>query len=218
METRIVSRGPKELDELSEAVLERAADLIFARGLRAVTTADVASAVGVSKKTLYRLFATKEDLMLAVVRREMAAVARKLDEVTCGDGGDFLAEMREFMAVLVRQVVRVSKVIASDVRRMPHLWTEIDRLRQEVIFSRLERLITRMIAEGIVRPDIDPRVIVSLHTVLVQNLVTPEQIYRLEISPIVMFETVIRIVYGGILTERGRRGMARELKTGKGKT
>jgi hypothetical protein len=124
--------------------------------------------------------------------------------------------MREFLRALAGQMARVSKVLASDVRRMPALWRAIDRLRQDLLLGRLGRLLERMVADGIVRDDIDRRLIMELHVVLIQNLVTPHQIFRLEMSPVAMLEGVVKIVYGGILTGRGRRGMARELAEEKG--
>jgi AcrR family transcriptional regulator len=214
METIRVSddAAPSLLDSL----LARAADLFFDRGFGSVTTADVASAAGVSKKTLYRLFPTKEALLLAAVRREMAEFSARLDGIVSSPGASPLAVMREFLRALAGQMARVGNVLASDVRRLPAVWQAIDRLRQEVVLGRLDRLLERMVADGIVRGDIDRRLIMELHVVLIQYLVTPHQIFRLEMAPVAMLEGVIKIVYGGILTGRGRRGLARELVQGKG--
>ncbi len=203
-------------DSLPDALLARAADLFFDRGFADVTTADVASAAGISKKTLYRLFPTKEALLLAAVRREMQAFSRRLDAIISSPGTGPLAVMREFLRALAGQMARVGKVLAGDVRRLPALWQAIDRLRQDVLLGRLGRLLERMVADGIVRDDLDRRLILELHVVLIQNLVTPHQIFRLEMSPVSMLEAVVKIVYGGILTGRGRRGMMRELAEGKG--
>lgn len=214
METKPVSKGVVS-SKLAGAILATAADLFFEMGFSSVTTAEVASAAGVSKKTLYRLFPTKEALLLAVVRREMDAFGRRLDETTALPGASLMSVMREFVRVMAGQIARVGKVLASDVRRMPGLWEEVNLLRQQVVLRRLDRLLERMVSDGVVRNDIDRRLIMELHVVLIQNLVTPDQIFRLEVSPLAMYEAVMKIVYGGILTERGRRGMARELAKGK---
>ncbi len=222
METRRVSKVSRPSvvrpGSLPDALLARAADLFFDRGFASVTTADVASAAGISKKTLYRLFPTKEALLLAAVRREMEAFSARLDGIISSPGAGPLAVMREFLRALAGQMARVGKVLASDVRRLPALWQTIDRLRQDVLVGRLGRLLERMVADGIVRDDIDRRLITELHFVLIQNLITPQQIFRLEMSPVSMLEGVVKIVYGGILTGRGRRGMARELAQGKEST
>jgi len=199
-----------------EAVLEEAAALFFERGFTPVTTAEVSRAAGVSKKTLYRLLPSKEALLLAVVRREMGAFARRLDAIASapGEAADLVAARREFMRVLAAQLARVGRVLGADLRRAPRLWEQIDRLRREVVLARLDGLLARGRDAGVVRDDIDPALVRELHLVLIQSLVTPEQIFKLEMSPLALYEGVIRIVYGGILTARGRRGLARGLGKG----
>ena len=219
METKRVSDSdttPEHLSALSDFILARAADLFFDRGFASVTTADIASGVGVSKKTLYRLFPTKEALLIAAVTREMGVFGRKLDAITGAADASMLSVLREFVRSLAGQIARVGRLLTNDVRRVPGLWETLDRLRQDVILGRLDRLLERMIADGVVRDDIDRRLLMEVHVALIQNLVPPAQIFRLDISPLAMYEAVIKIVYGGILTERGRRGMARELANRKG--
>jgi hypothetical protein len=120
--------------------------------------------------------------------------------------------MRGFLRTVARQVARAGRVISADLRRVPGLWEEIDRIRREVILVRFDALLSRAIAEGLVRDDLDPRLIRELHVVLIQNLLTPDQAFQLEIPPLTLYESVIRMVYGGILTARGRRAMRRELE------
>jgi AcrR family transcriptional regulator len=195
----------------SDAILARAADLFFERGFASVTTADVATAAGVSKKTLYRLFSTKEELLVAAAAAEMDAFGRRLDAITDEPGAGLTAVLPAFVRALAAQIARVGRILAGDVRRLPNVWNAIDRLRQDVIFGRLERLIGRMIDGGIVRPDVDRRLIMEMHVMLIQHLVTPAQVFRLEVSPLELYESVLKMFYGGILTGRGRRAMAREI-------
>src|ERR1700739_2180801 len=52
-----------------ERILSAAYDLFSRRGIRAVGTDEVIERAGVAKATLYRHFATKNDLVLAVLER-----------------------------------------------------------------------------------------------------------------------------------------------------
>jgi AcrR family transcriptional regulator len=217
METIVVSQGSGGREAPAAAavvdrILGAAAELFFQRGFVPVTTEEVSRAAGVSKKTLYRFFPAKEALLLEAVRREMELFARRLDDVAGQPGVNFVAVMRGFLRTVARQVARVGRVISADLRRVPGLWEEIDRIRREVILVRFDALLSRAIAEGLVRDDLDPRLIRELHVVLIQNLLTPDQAFQLEIPPLALYESVIRMVYGGILTPRGRRAMRRELE------
>ncbi|GAA4218670.1 TetR/AcrR family transcriptional regulator [Actinocatenispora rupis] len=62
-----------------QAISDAAMDLFLARGFRQVSVADIAAAAEVSKPTLFKYFATKEDLLLDRIadhREETARVVR----------------------------------------------------------------------------------------------------------------------------------------------
>jgi AcrR family transcriptional regulator len=66
-------------DEVSKEYEKIALDLFATRGFRNVTVADIADAAGVTPRTIFRYFPTKEDLLLALPRRatkvQLAALA-----------------------------------------------------------------------------------------------------------------------------------------------
>ncbi|BBZ38916.1 TetR/AcrR family transcriptional regulator [Mycobacterium conspicuum] len=63
-----------------ERILTAAYDLFSRRGIRAVGTDEVIERAGVAKATLYRHFATKNDLVLAVLQRHEQLWTRGLVE------------------------------------------------------------------------------------------------------------------------------------------
>src|SRR3954469_25174634 len=56
-------------EDRREAVLQAAMPVIAARGIHASSTAEIAKQAGISHAYLFRLFATKSDLAIAVVER-----------------------------------------------------------------------------------------------------------------------------------------------------
>ena len=89
--TPVQHRVPKE--ERRRQIIESAATLFSRRGFRGTTTREVAQAVGVSEATVFKHFATKQDLYTAII--EVKAQTRQvLDVVTP------LAEARDDAALL----------------------------------------------------------------------------------------------------------------------
>jgi AcrR family transcriptional regulator len=84
-------RIPK--DERRRQIIESAATLFSRRGFRGTTTLEVAHAVGVSEATVFKHFATKEDLYTAIIEAK-AQTRQVLDAVTP------LAEARDDAALL----------------------------------------------------------------------------------------------------------------------
>lgn len=62
-------------------ILRAAADLFRERGYRASTLDDIASALGMSKASLYTYFRAKEEMLASISRETMEAYTRQLDLV-----------------------------------------------------------------------------------------------------------------------------------------
>jgi AcrR family transcriptional regulator len=91
-----VSEGWDRRRRLLLSRYERVALRLFAdRGFRSVTVEDVAAAAGVSARTLFRYFPTKEDFLLGFPRRGVAAVVERIRGLEpCDAPLDALWELR----------------------------------------------------------------------------------------------------------------------------
>lgn len=131
-------------------LLEAAATLFRERGLD-VSVAEIAEAAGVGRGTLFRNFASKEDLIAAIVAEKMAEASTRgrelLDQSMTGGEALF-----EFLTEMVgRQQVDRSLFEALD-----DTWLGREEIRQgqaEVI-GVIDQLLRRAQQEGSVRPDI----------------------------------------------------------------
>ncbi len=82
----------------NEAVLDAAAACYLATGVTKTTAADIARAAGISRATLYRRFGSHEQIFLAVLERESAAIAAAAEEQLAGftDPAEWLVESMIF--------------------------------------------------------------------------------------------------------------------------
>lgn len=67
----LVGAGPTALDEVSNAVLDAAAALYATHGVRRVSVDDIAEASGVGRTTIYRRFDGRQQILEAVLGREV---------------------------------------------------------------------------------------------------------------------------------------------------
>lgn len=96
--------------ERERLVLDRAAELFYARGIRAVGMDELIADLGLAKMTVYRLFPTKDALVDAYLRRLErqilaaidADVARHVDGPGGGSAGALLAVLDAVEADLAR--------------------------------------------------------------------------------------------------------------------
>src|SRR5690242_10984591 len=92
MEARKAETPPRE------RILSAARELFYARGIRAVSVDDVAAAAATNKMTLYRHFASKDQLVAEYLRLLAQSVEAVWDEVAKKYPGDALAQLNALIA------------------------------------------------------------------------------------------------------------------------
>ncbi|MCV7443792.1 TetR/AcrR family transcriptional regulator [Mycobacterium paraense] len=70
--------------DLADRILDAAQRLVFRAGARRLSLSDVAARAGVSRPTLYRYFASKEELIDALGKRERRRFNAALDQAMSG--------------------------------------------------------------------------------------------------------------------------------------
>jgi AcrR family transcriptional regulator len=130
-------------------LLESAQALFRERGLD-VSVGDIAAAAGVGRGTLFRNFASKEDLIAAIVAERMNEAAVRGEELLkAADPGDALFE---FLAEMVgRQQLDRALFQALD---ETWLCKDVIRPAHAAVFDVLDRLLKRAQTAGTVRTDV----------------------------------------------------------------
>lgn len=88
-----------------DRVLKTAADLFYREGVRAVGVDLIVERSGVAKTSLYRHFATKDDLIAAFVENEDQEYWNKWDEIASRHRDDARAELELQLAGIARHIV-----------------------------------------------------------------------------------------------------------------
>ncbi len=201
-----------ELEKLSERqtrILDRAEELFFRKGFRRVTADEIAEALGISKKTLYKDFSGKSELVRAVVRRKLThlkeiltlhlAEANAAQSTGSQETSGEMAPLMEHFRILAREMRSLGSEFLSDVMKYDsELWDEVNAFRREYIYTRLQSQIEDGQAAGTIRRDVFSHVATTMLITLAENLLTPEMVVALDMTPSAMLEQIGSIVIRGI--------------------
>ena len=154
------SAGRPRNPDADEAILTATLDLLAAHGYAGISTDRIAAAAGVSKATIYRRWASKDDLLVAAAQ----SLAREVPAPDTGSLRDDLAHIAQGLATVFAHP-RTARLIAALAERMLHDERLATALRSGFLAERrdaarvaLERARTR----GEVRSDVDPELAVDL--------------------------------------------------------
>ncbi|MFP4536487.1 MAG: TetR/AcrR family transcriptional regulator [Spirochaetaceae bacterium] len=190
---------------LRERVIAYAGPRFFEEGFSRITTEELSRELGISKKTLYRKFETKKEIVRAVVRRQLAAVEHELAEVFEDESRSFVERLGAQLRVASRVMNTLGKSFLKDLGRYtPDLWREIQEFRHQRVFSRLEGIVRRGKDEGMIRPETDPRLLVQIVTTVADNLLVPSKLAELDLAPQEVIRHMGMLISRGVLTVEGQ--------------
>ncbi|MBU1002394.1 MAG: TetR/AcrR family transcriptional regulator [Proteobacteria bacterium] len=186
--------------EVRERILEAAYGSFRQFGVRRVTMDEISGALRISKKTLYRYFPSKKELVRELVlKRYSRHLENVLEAVVHGRTAQesFIAGYR----CLGEMMLEVSLVFLSDVRLcFPDIWEEFDRLRIRVL-GQFALAITRGVQRGEVRPGIHPQIVAGIMECVVQNFMVPETFRNSEFTPRQAWLTWFTVLTSGLFHE-----------------
>jgi TetR/AcrR family transcriptional regulator, cholesterol catabolism regulator len=199
------------LEEL-EKILE-AAELLFRKyGIRSVTMSDIASQLGMSKKTLYQYIENKNELVEKILKKYI-----ENEKLMCNQAADTsddaLQEMFSISIQVQRNIENMNPSLLFDLRKYHfEVWQLFEQHRKDFILSIMKNNLKRGIEEAIYRKDMDIEIISRIHIGTINifsddELLPPDQFPR----PTVHKQFVLYHLYG-IVSEKGRQLMSDYLK------
>jgi AcrR family transcriptional regulator len=197
--TKKVSKGDGREGARRELILATAMEKLRRFGIRRVTMDELARELRISKKTLYRHFPEKEDLVRAVTETIAGTLLPKIAQILDSRRKP-VEKVLEVWRVFSQLPRHVSPELMADLKAdYPHLWAEIDRRRRGVI-RRLEGLIEEGKESGDVRPEVHPKAAMAVLFAIVDQVLQPDVLSSGEFSPGEAIRTVLTILTRGMLT------------------
>ncbi|MDP4200875.1 MAG: TetR/AcrR family transcriptional regulator [Bacteroidota bacterium] len=196
-------------------IVDAARELFLERGYSQVSTIEIADALGMSKKTLYREFETKEEILRAVVIPKLKESSKRIDAIIADRALPYPDKLQAILAILGVQQQRVSPVLIRDVtNHAPEVWHEIQEHKRARL-KKFETLLREGIALGYFRSDIPSEVIVRMHTASVEALMTPQALGELPCTSSELFQNIVSVLFEGILREGKRKSFTGRLNRNK---
>lgn len=159
----IAERKAREKEQRSNAIIDAAEQVFFSRGVEAATVDEVAEAAEVSKGTIYLYFSGKDDLMLAIAVRALGIMLASFQEAAAatGSGLERIHLVGQAYSRFYRDYPHYARFMGqygekdySQLQDSPHL-TRLQQLGQQT-YGIMARVIGEGIADGSIRPDLDP--------------------------------------------------------------
>ncbi len=187
-----------------DKIASRAHDMYIRLGIRSVSMDDVCRELGISKKTLYKEFENKEDLISAALSTSLEE-----DMAMCAtfkaEASDSIDEMFRLTSYILKRLRALSPSAIHDLRKYyPMQWKLMNDFHHDFVRGMVSENLERGIKQGVYRDDLNVD-IVSRFYVLKANIIVDETYFPLdEYRRDLLFQEHIMLHMHGIVTKDGR--------------
>jgi AcrR family transcriptional regulator len=188
-----------------EKIFQYALSRFFTAGFAHVSVNELTANLGMSKKTFYKCFTSKEDLLEYMTSRLFHDIAATIQSIV-EDDAPFMHKFDRLMKYLGAQVRRLSRPMIQDMQRFaPAVWERVQEFRREQIVTLFGGLIAEGQRAGHIRRDINTRVFLLAYLAAIEEILNPSLLMNESFSAGEALQNILAIFFHGVLTDQARK-------------
>jgi len=146
-----------------QKIIEESSELFMRYGIRCVSMDDVASQIGISKKTIYQYFENKDDLVQQVtvdfIQKDLA-IFNEIRE----QSNNSIEQLLKFAQYLMEILRKVSPSLMYDLHKYhKDSWCQMEEVHKQYIYTTIKENIERGQAQDIYRKEMDADIAARLY-------------------------------------------------------
>ena len=189
-----------EREDIRERIIAAASERFTEEGLSRYPVEEIAAGLGISKKTFYKHFTSKEELLLVVTERFLEGIRRQFHTIIEGEA-PFLEKLELLVTFLGQRLSRLSRPMMRDLQRhSPRIWARVEEFRRERISTDFKGLLLRGVAEGYIRKDVDIDLFLLAFIGAVEAVINPSVLAEQRSSVKEIVRSIITVFLRGLLT------------------
>lgn len=200
------------MDEKRLEIIERASSVYMKYGIKSVTMDDLSRELGISKKTIYKYFDDKNDLVKSII--EMKVEMDKAVCINCSQQSEnAIEDLINVSKFVIEHVGNVNPTVFYDLRKYYiDAWEIMERHKWDFVLSMIKSNIERGVKEGIYRNNLKIEVIARLYVASTDNIMNPEIFPWPEFKFQEVFTEMIHFHIKGMTNELGINYLQQKMK------
>lgn len=157
---------------IKEKILTSFEELSAEKGIRATTVDELSTRADISKRTLYRYFRSKEEIVDTFFAKLMKDIDWQVNLLITGKG-DPVYKFKSIIGLLSKSLVPYQQLIVDDLcRYYPDIWAKFENFRESKL-NFLEALVKEGIHQGYFRP-LNPKLVSAGFLAIANTIIDPE--------------------------------------------
>ncbi len=157
-----------------ERILKETGAMFFRHGIRTITMDDIATNLGISKKTIYLYYRDKAELVKSFTEGELKIQEKDMYEIR-NKSNDPVEEMLLIMEYVSRFFQKVNPTVFYDLQKYhPESWSSFKSFKEKLMIGFAEENLKNGIAQGLYRKEIKVKILARLRMEEVELGLNPQ--------------------------------------------
>ncbi len=191
-----------------DEIMDVASQYFFDCGFKKVTVDKLARTLGISKKTIYKFFRSKDSLILQIIQRGFDRLEKELESVIDNREMALVEKLKELIRYKTVAYSQVNGLFVKDVRENLSAYScVIDKL-ENLIPRYFGRLLAEGQQKGLIRKDISKELVIEVLYGAMDRVIDGAPLKKMNLTPDQALGHIFDICLKGILVPTCCRGEA----------
>ncbi len=186
-------------ESLKQKILDTSMTLFKEKGIKAVRMDDIATAMAISKRTLYEIYSNKEDLLFECLRNENETLTRKIAEYAMSAENE-MAVVAYFIKLRLRDLGSINPLFFTEMEKYGRILAFFKR-NSEKQAARSQEFMRKGIEHGFFRDDLNYDIINRMGDAAMNYVMRTRLYEKYKLNEI--FHTFVIVFLRGCCTEKG---------------
>ncbi len=192
------------MDKKKLDIIERSSLIYLKYGIKSVTMDDLANHLGVSKKTIYKYFEDKNDLIVTMIKRTLEFEEKMCQKIQ-SHTENALEALIQISRMVVERVNNVNPAIFYDLKKHHNeAWQILEDHKWNFVLTAISRNINRGIEEKYYRDDLNVEVIARLYVSTFDTIMNTDVYKWPDFQFQDLFKEIMRFQFHGLVNENGK--------------
>jgi len=186
-------------------------------GIRNVTMDDISKSLGISKKTLYEAFPSKEELLNYIIEEWIKIMQDSTcEEIALKKSSNAIDEIVTILKHLSTSMHNINPIFFWELEKYyPEQAKKLNEFREKYISEKIRKNLEKGIAEKLYRSDINIDIVVMIYKQLVRSFpqLLQEDNLKDKFGVIIIMKEIYYYHLNAIVNEEGRKYLNEILKT-----
>jgi len=191
------------MEEKQLEIVQKASEIFMKYGIKAVTMDDLARELSISKKTIYKYFDDKKDLVRSIVRAKT-----EYDVVTCNHlihhSENAIDELIQISRMINENFGMIHSSVFFDLQKYhKDAWSILQDHKQQFVHEQIMANMKRGIQEELYRNNIKVDLVAFVYINTIDTVFEKIESSTIEYTVSEIFVEIIRFLIRGIASEKG---------------